>query len=225
MKKKTKQLIYETAKRLFIEKGYEVGSRELAKEAGVSQSLILYYFGSKRNIGIQVLKEDYQILSTYLKYIVDPKENPLLFILTFTNMNLRLRENDPKMARFITGVMKEDLLEQSIYEGNQQEVFIPLVTAMPDNGYSFEKKFKLAIGCIFGVQRSLQWKINDGLDITYGESFDYIVRTFLFALHLIYTESEIHKLIETSNRLVDDLFTKYPKLLNTNTYLLNEITN
>ena len=81
--KKAKQIIYETAKRLFFEKGYEVGSRQIAKEAGVSQALITYHFGSKLNIGIQALKEDYQVQASYLKYFVDPKEEPQFFIINF----------------------------------------------------------------------------------------------------------------------------------------------
>ena len=89
-KKKAKQIIYETAKRLFFEKGYEVGSRQIAKEAGVSQALITYHFGSKRNIGIQVLKEDYQVQASYLKYFVDPTEEPLFFIINFQNMTCLL---------------------------------------------------------------------------------------------------------------------------------------
>ncbi|WP_417088335.1 helix-turn-helix domain-containing protein [Eubacterium maltosivorans] len=219
-KKKAKQIIYETAKRLFFEKGYEVGSRQIAKEAGVSQALITYHFGSKRNIGIQVLKEDYQVQASYLKYFVDPKEEPLFFIINFQNMTMRIREHDPRMASFITGVMKEDLLEESIYEGNQAEIFEALVCEMPANGYSFEKNYKLALGTIFGIQRSLQWKINQGFDLTYAECFDYVVRSFNFALNLNFTEADIQDMIERSNRMVDQLFERYPQLLDTDQYLV-----
>lgn len=221
-KKKAKQTIYETAKRLFIEEGYEVGSRRIASEAGVSQALITYHFGSKRNIAIQVLKQDFQIQAGYLKYFSDPGEDPLFFILNFQNMTLRIREHDARMARFLTGVMKEDLIEASIYEGNHEDIYTALVEAMPDNnGYGFEKNFKLVVGTIYAVQRSLQWKINDGFDLTYGEFFEYVVRSYIFALQLNYSESEIALLVTRSNAVVDRLFERYPALLNADTYLLD----
>ena len=116
--------------------------------------------------------------------------------------------------------MKEDLLEESIYEGNQAEIFEALVREMPANGYSFEKNYKLALGTIFGIQRSLQWKINQGFDLTYAECFDYVVRSFNFALNLNFTEAEIQDMIERSNRMVDQLFERYPQLLDTDQYLV-----
>ena len=220
MKKKAKQIIYETAKRLFFEQGYDVGSRQIAKEASVSQALLTYHYGSKKNIAIQILKEDFQIQSSYLKQFTTPEEDPLFFILTFQNMTLQIRKHDIRMANFITSAMNEDLLEASIYDGNQIDIFENLVRQMPDNGYDFEKNFHLVLGTIFGIQRSLQWEINSGLPLTYEECFDYVVRSFDFALRLKLTEEEIQRLINRSNAIISSLFEQYPLLLNIDTYLL-----
>lgn len=218
MKKKAKQMIYETAKRLFFDEGYTVGSRRIAKEAGISQALLTYHFGSKKNIGIQVLKEDYQIQAAYLKYFSDPKADPLFFILNFQNMNFHIRNSDPRMAQFMTDAMNEDLLEASIYDGNQKEIFEVLVRNMPGD---FEKNLHLALGTIFGIQRALQRDINNGLPLSYAEYFDYSVRSFNFALKLNLTEDQILAIIAHSNVLVSRLFERYPQLLNVDSYLLN----
>lgn len=45
----TKQKIYETAKRLYIEHGYfNISNKRLSEESGINQGLITYYFKSKK---------------------------------------------------------------------------------------------------------------------------------------------------------------------------------
>lgn len=52
-----KQKIYETAKRLFFEDGYEVGLRYIAEAADVPQDLIIEYFKSKKTLPSKSIKK------------------------------------------------------------------------------------------------------------------------------------------------------------------------
>ena len=96
-----KQKIYETAKRLFFEEGYEVGLRYIAEAADVPQDLIIHYFKSKKNLAIEVYKEDHQILSTYLKYVIDPDQDIFLYIISFENLAMRITNNNPQKELFL----------------------------------------------------------------------------------------------------------------------------
>lgn len=46
------------------------------------------------------------------------------------------------------------------------------------------------------------------------------MRSFNFALNLNFTEADIQDMIERSNRMVDQLFERYPQLLDTDQYLV-----
>jgi AcrR family transcriptional regulator len=53
-----RQLILTAARRLFSERGYSaVSTTEIATEAGVARGLINHYFGTKRELYIEVLRE------------------------------------------------------------------------------------------------------------------------------------------------------------------------
>lgn len=220
--KKSKQKIYETAKRLFLEEGYLIGNRRIATEANVSLGLIAYHFSSKRNIAVAILKEDYTILSAHLKNYLTPDQDILLYVLCFTNMTLRIREHDYKMARFTTEIMKDDILEASIYDGNQKHEYAALMELMEED-IAYEKKLKLALGTIFGVQRALQWNINDGMDLSYQDYFEYMVKTYSFALDLNYGKPKIKEIVKKSNTIVDEVFKDYGHLLDTSRYLYGQV--
>ena len=53
-----RQLLMDTAERLFAERGYEaVSVRELATEAGVNVAMVSYYFGSKEGLFEKIIEE------------------------------------------------------------------------------------------------------------------------------------------------------------------------
>lgn len=54
---KTKQLLIETASRLFLKNGYSnTGINDILKEADVSKGSFYFYFSSKKQLGLQVAK-------------------------------------------------------------------------------------------------------------------------------------------------------------------------
>jgi TetR/AcrR family transcriptional regulator len=101
-KSDSKDILLETATRLFAEKGYHgVSIRELSSAAGVNVSLISYHFGGKENLYNAVLAEQFAVLS-----IVDDvchKEVDTLkkFELYVRAILARYREN-PYLLRFYT---------------------------------------------------------------------------------------------------------------------------
>lgn len=212
------QRLYETAKRLFLEEGYSVGNRRIAAEASVSLGLLPYHFGSKRNVAIAILKEDYTILSAHLKNYIRPEEDILLYILCFTSMTLKIREQDPKMARFTTEIMRDDVLEASVHAGNQIREYMALIKLMQDQRDP-HKNLCIVLGTVFGIQRSLQWNINAGLNFDYDEYFEYMVHAYIFALRLPPEDALITKLTQDARRITDQVFKAYPHLLRTETYL------
>ncbi len=90
--KSTQDRILEASEVLFARKGFHgVGIREVAKKAGVNISAINYYFGSKKNLYIEVFKKRWvnrakKILS-YLIDSLDKIKQPSLetFVETYVN--------------------------------------------------------------------------------------------------------------------------------------------
>ncbi|MDK2962318.1 MAG: hypothetical protein PWP20_1444, partial [Eubacteriaceae bacterium] len=149
-----KQKIYETAKRLFFEDGYEVGLRYIAEAADVPQDLIIEYFKSKKNLAIEVYKEDHQILSTYLKYVIDPDQDIFLYIISFENLAMRIRQNNPQKEQFLLATKNDDIDLEASLETNLSDRYAQLLKQMKPNGMSFEKNFRLFMSLIFSAYHS-----------------------------------------------------------------------
>ena len=196
----TKQLIYETAKRLFLEEGYNVGSRRIAEVAGVNQGLLTYYFKSKSNIALTVLKENYEIVSSYVRYQVSPHDDTLLYILVYTTIFIKNSKLEPKYFRLLRQLSEDNLLEESVRHGNNQTSLYKTIIRdyMPPNNFSLEKNFDIFTGIIFGVLRNLILRLqeNENNDITFEEYYGLFIRTFIWAAHLNYNEDEILQLIQ-----------------------------
>ncbi|MEG0376951.1 MAG: TetR/AcrR family transcriptional regulator [Eubacterium sp.] len=214
-----KQKIYETAKKLYIEYGYfNISNKRLAEESSVNQGLITYYFKSKRNIALAVLSEDYHILSGYLKYFITPEENPLIYIMSFMHATFRIRKNDPKARQFISDVMQEDLLEEFALLDQKQD-YIKLLKRVGTSEAILEKRLRMVLATVYGTQRTMQRLINENGELDYDEYFRYMVELLLFALGQPYDQEEVDRIVEKCAGATNELFEKYPQLLNESLYL------
>ena len=197
----TKQKIYETAKRLYIEHGYfNISNKRLSEESGINQGLITYYFKSKKNIALAVLTEDYYILSGYLKYFITPEDDPLIYIVTFMN------------------VMQEDLLEEFAFI-NQKTEYLKLFKKSNCSSKNPATQLKLVLATVYGTQRTIQRLINESIELSYDEYFRYMIEILLFALRLPVTQDTVDTLIHKSDQATKQLFETYPHLLNEADYL------
>jgi AcrR family transcriptional regulator len=67
MRAESRQKILETARRLFAERGYDgCNVSEIAREAGMSQGNIYWYFSSKEEIFRAVLADGFEVLGTMM---------------------------------------------------------------------------------------------------------------------------------------------------------------
>ena len=215
----TKQKIYETAKRLYIEHGYfNISNKRLSEESGINQGLITYYFKSKKNIALAVLTEDYYILSGYLKYFMTPEDDPLMYIVTFMNVTFQIWKHDPKARRFISDVMQEDLLEEFAFV-NQKEEYLKLLKKNSSTTENPETQLKLVMATVYGTQRTIQRLINESMELSYDEYFRYMIEILLFALHLPDKSDMVDTLIHKSDQATKQLFKTHPHLLNESDYL------
>ncbi|AWW25899.1 TetR/AcrR family transcriptional regulator [Acetobacterium sp. KB-1] len=220
----TKQKIYETAKLLFIEEGYAVGSRKIANEAGVNQGLITYYFQNKKNIAMMVLKESFEIIATHIKYFVDPKKDILLFLLIFSKVVSTPSINSSGYIRFVIEISKENLIEESVRFGNNQtEYYRRLVKEiMPPNGKCLDMNISIFLGIVFGIQRNLILRLVEDVDFSQEELFDIFFGAFLWALNLDYTDGEILQLRQKVDEITAVLYKNYPDLKKPEIYLFQE---
>ncbi|WP_195268381.1 TetR/AcrR family transcriptional regulator [Eubacterium sp. 1001713B170207_170306_E7] len=219
----TKQKIYEAAKKLFIQEGFGVSSRKIACQAGVNLGLITYYFKTKNNIALMIMKETYEIIGAHLKYVIDPGEDLLLYLITYLNICYRAHHSENGQL-FFTQMFEEDLIEESIYTGNNQTaLYRKLVdTYMGGNGSSPEKNFSIFQSVLQGTVRNLFRRSQVLPEITYDDLFIYTIRAFFWGLGLACTDAAVNDLKERSDKAAEAVIRKYPHLLDPGIFLFQE---
>lgn len=94
--------LLETAVRLFAERGLNgVSIRELSQAAGVSISMVSYYFGGKEGLYSEVLQEQFSCFSQIEKIRGENKE-PLQMIEEYIRWTIQRHRNNPHLLRFYT---------------------------------------------------------------------------------------------------------------------------
>ncbi len=216
---KTKQKIYEAAKKLFLENGYTaVTNKQIADMADVTHGLIRYYFKDKKNIAVTILKENYQIISNYLRNFIDSSADPFLFFITIDNLLDQIKNKDEKLCRFLFEISHEYLID-NIYTGNPKNDILALIKKMRIPEEDIEKEFRVFLAIFDGVGKAIQNEIYHGLNFTYKEYFEKMVHLFVFLLDFKWDESIIQDYILRSNEVCEQFFKKYPHLIDTKNYL------
>lgn len=101
-KKDLKQSIISTATRLFAERGLNgVSIRELSTAAGVSISMISYYFEGKEGLYSSVLQEQFACFE-YLQTIKAKKADPLEKIEDYIRWSIQRNREYPFLLRYYT---------------------------------------------------------------------------------------------------------------------------
>lgn len=221
----TKQKIYEAAKKLFIQEGFGVSSRKIASQAGVNLGLITYYFKSKNNIALMIMKETYEIIGAHLKYVISPDDNLLLYLITYLNICYHSYQCENGHL-FFTQMFEEDLIEESIFVGNNQTALYQRLvdTYMGGNGSSPQKNFFLFQSVLQGSVRNLVRRAQVMPEITYDDIFIYTIRGFFWGLGLPCTDSAVNDLKTRSDKAAEAVIQKYPHLLDPGVFLFQEDT-
>ena len=221
----TKQKIYEAAKKLFLQEGFGVSSRKIASQAGVNLGLITYYFKSKNNIALMIMKETYEIIGAHLKYVISPDDNLLLYLITYLNICYHSYQCENGHL-FFTQMFEEDLIEESIFVGNNQTALYQRLvdTYMGGNGSSPQKNFSLFQSVLQGSVRNLVRRAQVMPEITYDDIFIYTIRGFFWGLGLPCTDSAVNDLKTRSDKAAEAVIQKYPHLLDPGVFLFQEDT-
>lgn len=220
----TKQKIYEIAKMLFIEEGYnKVTNKKIAEVSGTNQGLITYYFKHKSNIACVILKENYQIVSSYLRSEVDVNKEPFLFNITIDNLICSLMGQSEDFLRFFSEMIEQKLNIDSIYYGVQKNDILTMIKKLiPESKENIDKYFIKFVTMTFPAGGQFQLEINKGTDFTFDEYYETMVRLFAFALNLNFDDETINHYIEKSTSIVSKIISEHPNLLNPEKYLFNK---
>lgn len=220
LEKTNKQLIYDTAKNLFFTEGYQVGFRRIAQEIGISQGLITYHFKNKHYIAIEIYKEDYQILSTYLKYSINPDEDVFLYIVGLYELCSRILKANPEKLDFVIATQTEDITYKAIYAGGLKQIYAKLITQMKPNGYSPEKNLSLFLTTIYSVYAGVLQKRNVDFDFSDDEVITHTVNLMYYCLGYDQNPKQTADIIARAKERVTTLLRQYPHLLDIHSYLI-----
>lgn len=220
----TRDKIYNTAKRLYLENGYENTPNTLiAKEAGVNLGLVTYYFKTKDIIASDMLNNNYETLYAHvLKYLSTSDE--LLQIITFYKLHYKLTDIDSHYDHFIYEMNKFDLLEKATRAGNLYTLFRILVEQNDQINASEKNRFcDCAVTASFGVVRALSIKqYEKEISLSKEELFDLCINQMFYSMKIDYNTLLLKSLISSATSTVDRLLEEYPNLKNVKNYLYIE---
>lgn len=220
IEKSNKQLIYDTAKSLFFSEGYQVGFRRIAQEIGVSQGLITYHFKSKHQIAIEIYKEDYQILSSYLKYCINPDEDIFLYVVGFYVLCLLIIKANQQKLDFVIATQSENITYEAVYAGSLKQIYAKLIEKMKPNHYSPEKNLSLFLTTTYSAHESILQKQNKEFDFTDDELLSHSVNLMYYCLGYDQDPQRTIDIIHKAKQKVNDLLREYPHLLDIHRYLI-----
>ena len=222
----TRDKIYNTAKRLYLENGYEnTPNTQIAKEAGVNLGLVTYYFKTKDIIASDMLNNNYETLYSHLLQYL-PTDDELLQLITFFKLHFKLTEIDTHYDRFIYEMNKFDLLEKATRDGNLFELYKTLVKQNDQvNAADKERLCDCAVAASFGVIRALTIKqFEKEICLTKEELFDLCINQMFYSLKIDFNNLLLKSLISSANFTIDRLLEEYPQLKEVKNYLYIEDT-
>jgi AcrR family transcriptional regulator len=123
----TEQIILEAAEAEFLEKGYgNAKTVSIAKRAGVSHSMLHYYFRKKENLFQMIFQRKIQVISQYIESILDDEHpfNETVRLIIETQFNF-ISEN-PQLPRFILNEILSSTENRTLFF----EELVPKVTTI-----------------------------------------------------------------------------------------------
>ena len=103
--KGTKEKIFNTAARLFAEKGYNgVSMREISEETGLSKPTIYYYFGSKEGIYKELIHAGLSHGTTEFEEIIEKNISIKQKLIEIVKIRFKQGIEFPEFAKFILGL-------------------------------------------------------------------------------------------------------------------------
>ena len=102
----TREVILETAERLFAERGFAATSvRDIVGEAGTSAPSLYHFFGSKENLLVELIDDRHAAYCDELEAELALAETPFEVSQRFVNFVLSSMTKRPTTAKFLLGIM------------------------------------------------------------------------------------------------------------------------
>lgn len=177
----TQSTILAVAQRLFLENGYRNTSmRRIAQEAKVNVGLLVYYFGTKNNLVLEIINgffdEDAETAAVYGLFTDNPIEN----LFTYLLVNQATINRDPLKKKLIDELSSEELVYDEPSRVTQQ-LFRKVVQFI---GASYSEEEIMIFSLLSkGVDRMLLRKKREGfIDIDDLTMIKLIAQTSILAL-------------------------------------------
>lgn len=221
----TREIIFNTAKRLYLENGFaSTPNKLIAKEAGVNLGLITYYFKTKDSIASDMLNFNYQTLYSHVIKYLDP-DDELMQILTFFKLHFTLTDIDADYDHFIYEMNQLDLLEKATRDGELFVLFKKLVGKKTDILEQEKDRFcDLAVSMLFSVMRGLTIKQHEEeIVLSKEELYELCLGQMFYALKIETNPVIMQTLMSAATATVARLLEEFPELKQVKNYLYIEI--
>ena len=226
----SKQRIYECAKILFFEEGFNnTTKRKVSELSGINQSMINYYFKELGNVAAVVFAENYQILTKRIAPYVDYEKEPFLIDVVFEILSHRISEMNPSMARFVTDASREMMFGCDAYNYAAREhnmVLLGLTPADNSGKLSAEviERYNLFTSLKMGIKSYYFSKYSQG-DFN-KEKFDryliFLIKVQMFALGRVFTDEQTAEIISKATDITERLLEDNPDLKKPSIYLYHK---
>ena len=190
----TKGAIYAAAKQLFYNNGYlKTSVREIAKEAGVSPALILYYYGSKEGLAKEIAYSETDAIWEIIgRQMADVQLAPGVKLFVYNRLIWYHMIENHGFAEFYSELLMDTCLvdEQSrLYKEMCEETIKAYRLALT------EEKMKLYNLIMNGASRNyLIQRKNGTINISYEEFSDTVVCNYFFNIGL--SDKQITEIIK-----------------------------
>lgn len=106
----TEAKIKETARKIFLERGYEATkTRDIAEASGINLALLNYYFRSKKKLFDQIMTESlHSFLGLIFKILSDPNTSVREKLHGFVNQYIDMLQSNPHLPVFILSEIRTD---------------------------------------------------------------------------------------------------------------------
>lgn len=102
MERKSRQIVVETARKLFMEKGKDgVGMQEIADSAGVNKGLLHYYFKSKNNLFKEIFVDQFNSIYGTINDILQAETSLDEKLAAIIDRYFDVLLNQPKLPSFV----------------------------------------------------------------------------------------------------------------------------
>lgn len=141
----TKKKILEAATNLFVDKGFSGTSiSDIAKLAGINQSLIYHHIGNKENLWREV--KAHLIKDVPIPVLTDL--NLETFIAHIIHQRLALYESDPRILRLIQWQMLEDQQELTSQNPAAPTAWVDTITLLQKQG-EMKKDYEASLIAVY----------------------------------------------------------------------------